>query len=71
MVLADLQARCGWNQVLDPKFASDRDIWFSEGKRSAYSEIFSHLSLSSEDLMALDNAARWEAIETAELNQTQ
>lgn len=61
MVLADLQARCGFTKITHPTFASNRDLWFAEGKRAAYAEIFSHLSLSSEDIEALDHASRVEA----------
>jgi len=62
-VLADLAARCHWNQITVPTSkASSEELWFREGKRAAFSEIFSHLSLSPEDLQALENAARHEAV---------
>lgn len=61
-VLSDLAARCHWNQVKVPdSSASDRELWFREGKRAAFAEVFSHLSLSPGDIEALDNAARHEA----------
>lgn len=61
MVLADLAARCGWGQTKLPQYASSRELWFSEGKRSAYGEIHAFLSLTHEDILALDNAVRHEA----------
>lgn len=61
MVLSDLQARTGWNQITLPESAAER-VWFAEGKRAAYAEIFGHLSLSPADVDALDNAARHEAV---------
>jgi hypothetical protein len=61
LVLADLQARTGWHQITMPDTADQR-IWFAEGKRAAYAEIFGHLSLSPADVDALDNAARHEAV---------
>ncbi len=60
-VLADLAARCGWNQITDPRTASDKEIWFAEGKRAAFGELFAHLSLSPADIAAFDNAVRHEA----------
>ena len=65
IVLADLMARSGFNKVTPPS-ASDRDLWFAEGRRSLFGEIFSHLSLSDRDMDALNNAAR---IEAAHMNQ--
>ncbi len=66
MVLADLQARCGFTQITHPLYASDRDLWFREGKRAAYGEIFAHLSLGPDDIEALNHAAR---VEAAQLTQ--
>lgn len=62
IVLSDLQHRCGWNKITDPKYASDRELWFAEGKRAAYGELFAHLSLSPADVEALNNAARVDAV---------
>lgn len=59
-VLADLAARCGWNQITLPRDASDRELWFAEGKRAAFAEIFAHLSLAPDDVDALANAVRTE-----------
>lgn len=61
MVLADLANKCGWLKVTAPSGASDRELWFAEGKRAAYSTLFAHLSLSPDDVLALENAARHEA----------
>ena len=61
MVLADFAARCGWNLITLPRNASDRELWFAEGKRAAFSELFAHLSLSTEDVLDFENAARREA----------
>lgn len=58
-VLADLGMRCGWNQITQPSDASQA-IWFNEGKRAAYAEIFAMLSLSPTDVDALDRAIRVE-----------
>ncbi len=62
MVLADLQARCFWSQYTAPSGASSEELWYREGKRAAYGEIFAHLSLSPDDITALDNAARHETV---------
>lgn len=59
-VLADLAARMGWNQVTAPGVASEQ-LWFNEGKRAAFAGIFAHLSLSGDDVLALENAVRHEA----------
>lgn len=62
MVLADLAARCGWNQITVPsKRVSSDDLWFQEGMRAAFASIFAHLSLSPQDMMDFDNATRREA----------
>lgn len=58
-VLAHFAAACGWNQITAPGVASEQ-LWFQEGKRAAFGELFAHLSLSQEDLKALENAARHE-----------
>ena len=60
VVLADLAAKCGWNQVSSPR-ATSRTLWFMEGKRAAFGEIYSYLSLSPGDIEALENAVRHEA----------
>lgn len=59
-VLADLAAKCGWNQITPASVASD-ELRFNEGKRAAFAGIFAHLSLSYEDVVALENAVRHEA----------
>jgi hypothetical protein len=61
MVLSDIAANCNWNQITLPETGEQR-IWFNEGKRAAYALIFAHLSLSPEDILALENAARHEAM---------
>lgn len=58
-VLADLAAKCGWNQITAPGVASEQ-LWFNEGKRAAFAEIFAHLSLSQEDVTAFESAVRHE-----------
>lgn len=66
MVLADLGARCGWNQITLPETAEQR-IWYNEGQRAAYSRIFAHLSLSPADIAALEHAIRSEAAANQEV----
>lgn len=62
IVIADLAARSGFYQVTAPSPAlKDRDLWFAEGRRSMFAEIFAHLSLHDDDVKALENAARREA----------
>lgn len=58
-VLADLAAKCNWNQITAPGVASEQ-LWFNEGKRAAFAEIFAHLSLSQDDLTAFESAVRHE-----------
>lgn len=59
MVLAHLAARCGWNTITPPSVAS-KELWFAEGKRAAFAEIFSHLALSDDDVTAMNNAVKQE-----------
>lgn len=59
MVLAHLAAVCGWNTITPPSVAS-KELWFAEGKRAAFAEIFSHLSLTPDDIAAMENAVRHE-----------
>lgn len=62
IVLADLAAQSGFYRVTVPSPAlADRDLWFAEGRRSMFAEIFAHLSLADDDVKALENAARREA----------
>jgi len=63
IVLADLAANCGWNQVTLPENTEQR-IWFNEGKRAAFALIFTHLSLGPADVEAFENAVRHEAVST-------
>ncbi len=60
-VLADLAAKMGWNQVTAPGVASNEQLWFNEGKRASFAFIFAQLSLSGDDVVALENAVRHEA----------
>lgn len=66
IVLADLMAKSGWNQVSSG--VSSEELWRREGKRSLFGEVFSHLSLAPDDLFDLENAARKEAALTLERN---
>jgi hypothetical protein len=68
MVLADLAANCRWNQITQPQTA-EQTIWFNEGKRAAFAVVFQHLSLTYEDIEALENAARHEALLMAQSQQ--
>lgn len=61
MVLADLAAQCGFYQV-SPEGTDSTMLAYREGKRAAFAEIFGHLSLSPDDMTALENAARRETI---------
>lgn len=61
MVLADLQAKSGWNRVTPPTASSDK-LRHQEGKRELYGVIHGHLRLSGEDLRNLEHAARLEAV---------
>lgn len=67
MVLADLMARSGWNQVSSR--VSSEELWRREGMRSLFGVIFGHLSLAPDDLFDLENAARKEAALTLERTQ--
>lgn len=58
-VLADLAAKCGWNQITAPGVASEQ-LWFNEGKRAAFGELFAHLALSHDDVAAFEVAVRHE-----------
>lgn len=68
IVLADLKAKTGFVQVTPPS-ASNEELRYNEGRRSAFGEIFSHLSLNPSDLEALENAARREAALQANAEQ--
>lgn len=66
MVLADLMAKSGWNQVSSG--VSSEELWRREGMRSFFGVIFGHLSLAPNDVFELENAARLEAALTMERN---
>lgn len=61
MVLADLAAQCGFYQA-SPEDVNPTALAYREGKRAAFAEIFGHLSLGPDDMTALENAARREAV---------
>lgn len=61
LVLADLMAKSGWNNVM-PSDATDAELRQAEGRRELFSHIFGHLSMSPDDVAALNNAARLEAL---------
>jgi hypothetical protein len=58
IVLADLMAKSGWNQVSSG--VSSEELWRREGMRSLFGVVFSHISLAPDDLFDLENAARKE-----------
>lgn len=60
MVLSDLAARCGFYQVAHQS-TPPNELMYREGRRAAFAEIFSRLSLSGEDMRALENASRYES----------
>jgi hypothetical protein len=60
VVLADLAAQTGWNQITPVSVASD-GLRFNEGKRAAFELIHRHLALSDQDVSALENAVKHEA----------
>jgi hypothetical protein len=66
MVLADLMAKSGWNQVSSG--VSSEELWRREGMRSLFGVVFGYLSLAPDDLFDLENAARKEAALALERN---
>lgn len=62
MVLADLAAATGFYRV-SPASANSTELAYREGQRAAFAHIFGHLSLSPDDMGALENAARHEALD--------
>lgn len=59
LVMVDLRKTSGFSQVC-PSDVSNRVLRHQEGMRALYGHIFAHLTLSAEDLIDLDNAARRE-----------
>lgn len=59
MVLADLATFCGFYQVPPPGTTSD-EMHRDAGRREAFARILSFLTLSSERMQALEEAARQE-----------
>lgn len=59
MVLAHLAACCGKNTYTPPNVAS-KELWFREGKKAAFAELFGHLALSHDDMAAFENAVKRE-----------
>jgi hypothetical protein len=68
MVLADLAAHSGFYQV-SPHDVSSSSLAYREGRRSLFGVITGHLSLSPDDVLAIENAARHEAIDNSNNNQ--
>lgn len=64
MVLADLAAQSGFYQISSDDVSSSR-LRYREGRRAVFAIIFGHLSLSPDDIHALENAARHEAIDNS------
>jgi hypothetical protein len=64
LVLADLAYQSGFSMVSHPSI-SDQELRHNEGKRFLFAQIWARLTLSHADKMALENAARLEAV-TAE-----
>lgn len=60
IVLADLMARSGFNQITDPTVSAN-EMFFREGKRAMFAEIFSPLTMGVKDLEDLSIASRREA----------
>lgn len=62
LVLADIAAKCGWNQITMPSSkASSEAMWFREGARFAFGLVYAQLTLSPADMQDFDNAVRREA----------
>lgn len=65
LVLTDLAFHAGWSMVTPPERPASV-LRHNEGKRSLFAHIWARLSLSDEDKMAIENAARREAALLAE-----
>lgn len=61
LVLADLAFHSGFAMV-SPPTVSDVELRHNEGKRALFARIRAFLNLSQSDDMALENAARREAV---------
>lgn len=59
IVLTDLHAQCGFTQV-SPSNVASGELRYREGMRAAYALIHAHLTLSPDDVAAIENAARRE-----------
>lgn len=68
IVLADLLHRSGFNKYFGPEVSSDH-LRYAEGMRALYGHIFGFLSLSDEDMAALERAARVEAVNHSETRE--
>lgn len=62
VVLADLLKHSGHHRITLPSGDASSALWFNEGKRAMYSRISSFLTLSDDDVAALENAARYETV---------
>lgn len=69
IVLSDFAAKCGWNTITPSNVAS-KELWRREGKREAFAELFGHLSLSEEDIAAMENAIRHDVANNNATNAT-
>lgn len=67
MVLADILTQSGFSRFSEPPTTNEA-LWFQEGKRALYGHIKSFLTMSDENIEALEVAAREEAA-TNELYQ--
>lgn len=63
IVLADLAAFSGFYRVTPPEAG---DLAYNEGKRAVYARIFSLLRMTDEEIRGLEEAARHEAVVSAE-----
>lgn len=63
IVLADLAAFSGFYRVTPPGAG---DMAFNEGKRAVFGHIFSMLRMTDEEVRRLEEAARHEAVVSAE-----
>ena len=64
MVLADLAAHSGFYQVAAPG-ASAGELAEANGRRAVYGRVFRFLRLSGDEVRALEEAARQEALADA------
>ncbi len=68
LVLINLAQQAGWSMVSPPE-ASDQTLRHHNGKRYLFAQIWARLSLSDDDRMAIENAARREAVMAEEFAQ--